>query len=337
MIASVLRRTLQAGLLITLVTALAACGTAAPQGTQGTAPAAQEAKGAEPSAKAKEVRIGFQKYGTMNFLKAEGKLDARLKEAGYTVNWTEFPGGPQLLEALNVGSLDLGHTGEAPPIFAQAAGAPLVYLAHEPASPKSEAILVPENSPLKSVAELKGKKVALNKGSNVHYLLVKQLEKAGLKYGDIQTVFLPPADARVAFERGSVDAWVIWDPFFAAAQTATKARVLADGTDVVSNHEFYLAARSFAENNREVTAILLEELNKVDEWAKTNQGELAKLLSPQLGIDIPSLETASKRREYGVLPIDDKVIAEQQKIADTFLQVGLIPKPIQVKEAVLSK
>ncbi|WP_426454091.1 sulfonate ABC transporter substrate-binding protein [Paenibacillus sp. S-38] len=339
MITAVLRRTLQAGLLMTLVTALAACGTSAPQGgdkAQGASPAGQEAKGAEPSAKAKEVRIGFQKYGTMNFLKAEGKLDKKLKDAGYSVTWTEFPGGPQLLEALNVGSLDLGHTGESPPIFAQAAGAPLVYLAHEPASPKSEAILVPENSPLKSVAELKGKKVALNKGSNVHYLLVKQLEKAGLKYSDIQTVFLPPADARVAFERGSVDAWVIWDPFFAAAQTATKARVLADGTDTVSNHEFYLAARGFAENNREVTSILLEELNKVDEWAKTNQGELAKLLSPQLGIDIPSLELASKRREYGVLPIDDKVIAEQQKIADTFLDVGLIPKPIQIKEAVLS-
>ncbi|MCZ8522742.1 MULTISPECIES: sulfonate ABC transporter substrate-binding protein [Paenibacillus] len=340
MIASMLRRTLQASVLLTLVTALGACGTASPQGgekAQGAAPAAQDAKGKETSAKAKDVRIGFQKYGTMNFLKAEGKLDKKLKDAGYTVTWTEFPGGPQLLEALNVGSLDLGHTGESPPIFAQAAGAPLVYLAHEPASPKSEAILVPQNSPLKSVAELKGKKVALNKGSNVHYLLVKQLEKAGLKYGDIQPVFLPPADARVAFERGSVDAWVIWDPFLAAAQTATKAKVLADGTDTVSNHEFYIASRSFAENQSEVTSILLEELNKVDEWAKTNQGELAKLLSPQLGIDIPSLEQASKRREYGVLPIDDKVIAEQQKIADTFLDVGLIPKPIQIKEAVLSK
>lgn len=286
---------------------------------------------------AKVVRIGFQKYGTMNFLKAQGVLEEKLGKEGVKVEWTEFPGGPQLLEALNVESIDIGHTGEAPPIFAQAAGAPLVYLAHEPPSPQGEAILVPQGSPIKSVADLKGRKVALNKGSNVHYLLVKLLENAGLQYKDVETVFLPPADARVAFERGSVDAWVIWDPFLAAAQTATKAAILADGKGVVSNHEFYLASRSFAEKNPEITGTLLEELNKVDGWAKSNQKELAKLLSAQLGIDVPSLELASGRREYGVQHISEKVIAEQQRIADTFEKLGLIPKPIQVKEAVLSK
>jgi sulfonate transport system substrate-binding protein len=291
-------------------------------------------KGGDP---AKVVRIGFQKYGTMNFLKAQGGLEEKLGKEGVKVEWTEFPGGPQLLEALNVGSIDIGHSGEAPPIFAQAAGTPLVYLAHEPPSPQGEAILVPQGSPIKSVADLKGKKVTLNKGSNVHYLLVKLLEKAGLQYKDVETVFLPPSDARVAFERGSVDAWVIWDPFLAAAQTGAKGTILADGKDVVSNHEFYLASRSFAEKNPEIIDALLEELNKVDEWAKSNQKELAKLLSAQLGIDVPSLEMASGRREYGVQQISEKVIAEQQRIADSFEKLGLIPKPIQVKEAVLSK
>src|SRR4051812_8635335 len=113
------------------------------------------------------VRVGYQKYGTFLLLKARGLLETKLEPLGYTVSWTEFPGGPQLLEALNVGALDFGITGEAPPIFAQAAGAPLVYVAHEPAAPLSEAILVPKGSPITSVAELKGKKVALNKGSNV--------------------------------------------------------------------------------------------------------------------------------------------------------------------------
>jgi sulfonate transport system substrate-binding protein len=307
---------------------------AAPAKTADARPAPSQTKAPE---KPKQVHIGFQKYGTVNFLKAQGNLDKKLAEAGYSVTWIEFPGGPQLLEALNVGSIDLGHAGEAPPIFAQAAGTPLVYLAHEPASPKGEGILVPQNSPIQSVKELKGKKVVLNKGSNVHYLLIKALEQAGLKYGDVQTVFLPPADARVAFERGSVDAWVIWDPFFAAAQTATKARVLTDGAGLVSNQEFYLASRSFVQNNGDAVKIFQDELNKVDSWAKSNQTELSKLLSPQLGVDLPSLDLASGRREYGVLPIDDKVIAEQQRIADTFLQVGLIPKAIQVKDAVLSK
>lgn len=167
---------------------------------------------------AKTLRIGFQKYGTLTIVRALGDLDKRLAAQGITVKWTEFPAGPQLLEGLNVGSIDFGTVGEAPPVFAQAAGAALVYVGNEPPSPTSEAILVPKDSPIKRVADLKGKKVALNKGSNVHYLLFKQLERAGVPYADVNVAYLTPADARAAFERGSVDAWVIWDPFQAAAE-----------------------------------------------------------------------------------------------------------------------
>ncbi|TVX89606.1 sulfonate ABC transporter substrate-binding protein [Paenibacillus agilis] len=287
--------------------------------------------------KAKVIRIGYQKYGVPNFLKVRGGLEKRLEQDGVAVEWTEFPGGPQLLEALNVGSIDLGHTGEAPPIFAQAAGAPLVYLAHEASRPHSEAILVLQDSPVQSVADLKGKKIALNKGSNVHYLLVKLLEQAGLQYSDVKPVFLPPADARAAFERGSVDAWAIWDPYLASAQKNLDVRIVADGEGVVNNFEFYLAVRSFAENNPDIIDALFEELNKAGDWANANHKELAKLLSPQLGIDIPSLELASSRREYNSVPISDNVIAEQQKVADTFAKLGLIPQPIQVKEALSNR
>jgi sulfonate transport system substrate-binding protein len=315
-----------------LVTALSGCGSASKAVTGSADTKAPETAKTEKST---TIRIGYQKYGTVNFLKANGELDKVLKEKGITIQWTEFPGGPQLLEAMNVGSIDVGHTGEAPPIFAQAAGTPLVYLGHEPASPASEAILIPEKSEIKSVAELKGKKVALNKGSNVHYLLVKQLEKAGLKYEDIQVVFLPPADARAAFEKGSVDAWVIWDPFFAAAETSAKAKILADGKDTVANHEFYLATRSYAQSNPETVKTLLEQLAKVDTWSKDHPKELSETLSPQLGIDVPSLERAAKRRTYGIQPIDDALLSEQQKIADSFFKLGLIPKEINVKDAVL--
>src|ERR1700683_2795901 len=151
----------------------------------------------------KVVRVGYQKYGTFLLLKARGLLEKKLEPLGFSVAWTEFPGGPQLLEALNVGALDFGIPGEPPPIFAQAAGAPLVYVGNEPPAPRGEAILVPKDSPIHSVADLKGKSIALNKGSNVHYLLVKALEKAGVKYSDIEPVFLAPADARAAFERGA--------------------------------------------------------------------------------------------------------------------------------------
>ena len=281
------------------------------------------------------IRIGYQKYGTLVLLKARGGLEKRLAPLHVQVSWTEFPAGPQLLEGLNVGSIDFGTVGEAPPIFAQAAGADLVYVGNEPPASTGEAILVPKNSPIKSVAELKGKKVALNKGSNVHFLLVKLLEKAGVQYTDIDAVFLTPADARAAFERGSVDAWAIWEPFLAAAQTQTGARILADGNGVVSNHQFFLASRPYASKRVDVVAIVLEELAAVDQWAKANLKDAATALSPQIGLDQPTLELALSRGGYGVTPVSDAVLAEQQAIADSFYKLKLIPKRINVRAATL--
>lgn len=281
------------------------------------------------------VRIGYQKYGTLTLLKGRGTLERRLADKGVDVKWTEFPAGPVLLEGLNVGSIDFGTVGEAPPIFAQAAGANLVYVGNEPPSPSSEAIVVPKDSKLRSVADLKGRKVVLNKGSNVHYLLVKALEKAGLQYKDIEAVFLPPADARAAFERGSVDAWVIWDPFLAAAEKQLGARVLADGSGIVANHQFYLAARGYAQKNPEIVSIIIDELAKVDAWGLKNPKEVAAILAAQTGLEVPVVELAASRYSYGVQAVTPQVIEQQQKVADTFASLKLIPKPIAVKDALL--
>jgi sulfonate transport system substrate-binding protein len=281
----------------------------------------------------KEVRIGYQKYGTLTLLKGRGTLDKRLAEKNIAVKWTEFPAGPQLLEGLNVGSIDFGTVGEAPPIFAQAAGANLVYVGNEPPSPESEAIVVPKGSTLKSVTELKGKKVVLNKGSNVHYLLVKALEKAGVDYRSLQIVYLPPADARAAFERGAVDAWVIWDPFLAAAQAATGARTLVDGSGLVDNHQFYLASRDLAAREPGTIHAIIEELDAADRWAAGNQEEVARLFGPRVGIPAPVLQVALERMGYGVATVTDEVLDKQQRIADTFHELGLIPKSITVRDA----
>lgn len=279
------------------------------------------------------LRIGFQKYGTLTILKARGDLDRRLASQGIAVKWVEFPAGPVLLEGLNVGSIDFGTVGEAPPIFAQAAGADLVYVANQPPAPAGEAIVVPKGSTIRSVAELKGRKIALNKGSNVHYLLVKALEKAGLQYRDVQVVFLPPADARAAFERGAVDAWVIWDPFLAAVEKQLGARQLADGTGLVANHQFYLASRAYADKHPQVIQAVIEELARLDRWAESNARAVAELLAPQIGLAPDITQLAATRFAYGIVPITSQVAAEQQKIADVFHQLKLIPKAIRIADA----
>jgi len=283
-------------------------------------------------APARQLRIGNQK-GPLSVLKGRGTLEKRLAPLGVTVKWTEFTAGPVQLEALNVGSIDFGDVGEAPPIFAQAAGAPLAYVAATVPRPKAEAVLVPKGSAIKTVADLKGKKIALNKGSNVHYFIVKLFEKHGLPYTDLNLVYLPPADARAAFEKGSVDAWVIWDPFLAAAEKSLDARILADPTGVVGNRGYYFSSLDYVARNADVLAIAVEEINKIDVWGAANKGDYAGELATLWGLPRPVADLSVGRVDYGTAAITKAILAEQQQIADTFFALKLIPKKINVLEA----
>lgn len=283
-----------------------------------------------------EVTIGYQKTGSLNLLRLRGGLEPGLAKLGVRVKWVGFPAGPQLLEALNAGSIDFGHTGEAPPILAQAAGVPFVYVGYEPARPRAEAILVPPGSPLKSVAELKGKRIALNKGSNVHYLLVRALERAGVRYDEFRPVFLPPADARAAFEGGSIDAWAAWDPYYAEAEARANARVLSDGDGLVANREFLLATRVFARDHPDLVAAILDGLRGQADWTRSHPDEVARLFGDEIGLEVATVRRAIDRKAFGVSPMDDAVVIEQQHVADVFAELGLIPAKLRVSEAVLA-
>ena len=262
-------------------------------------------------------------------------LEKALAAQGVQVKWVEFPAGPQLLEGLNVGSVALGEAGEAPPIFAQAANSNVVYVANQPPAPRAEALIVPKNSNLKTIQDLKGKRVVLNKGSNVHYLLLKVLEANQLKLSDIQVVYLPPADARAAFERGAVDAWVIWDPFFAAAEQQLGARVLATGDKLVSNHQFYLADRKFAQQHPDILKTVVNKLNQTTTWVAQHQAQAAQLLQQPTGLPIEVLSRSISRMGFGVQPISTEVAQQQQFVADAFYQQKLIPNKIDIQTAIL--
>jgi len=282
----------------------------------------------------KELRIAFQKGSVgLSLLKQRGTLERRLP--GVAVKWIEFPAGPQLLEALAVGSADIGAVGDTPPIFAQAAGKDLVYVGVEPPRPDSSAILVAKDSPIKSLSDLKGRKVAFQKGSSAHYLTVRALEKAGLAYTDIEPVYLPPADARAAFERGSVDAWAIWDPYFAAAEQVPSTRVLVTGRDLTSNNSFYIATRDFAARNAESIGILFDELNQTDAFAHARRREAAALYASFAGLDPKVVETVFARRaRANIGPLTPAIVEDQQRVADAFYALALIPRAVRVSEVV---
>ena len=287
-------------------------------------------------AAAREFRIGYQKAAnTLVLLKAHGTLEKRLAPRGITVKWTEFPAGPQLLEGLNVGAIDFGYVGEAPPVFAQAAGANFVYTAYEIPTPHAEGILVPQDSPIKTLADLKGKKIVLNKGSDVHWFLIAALQKNGLKYSEIQPIFLAPADARAAFERRAVDAWAIWDPFLEAAKRQSNARLLADAEGIASHHQFFLSARPFAQQNSDVLAVMMDEIGKEGAWVRGHYEEAAAQLAPIQGLDADVIEPGLRHYAHIYKPIDASVLAEQQRIADAFSELRIIPTRIVTKDATL--
>ncbi|MFS2225923.1 sulfonate ABC transporter substrate-binding protein [Pantoea sp. B65] len=281
----------------------------------------------------KTVNIGYQKANIFALLKYRGTLDEQFKQQGIAVRWVEFPAGPQMLEGLNVGSIDLAATGDAPPTFAQAAQADLVYLAHSPANPKTEAIVVPENSAIKTVADLKGKRVALNKGSDVNYLLVSALEAAGLSYQDITPVYLPPADARAAFQRGAVDAWVIWDPYYAEVETNAKARLIKNAEGLVPHYTFYLASRKFADSYPQTAKQVVDELGSLSDWANNHPQEAAKILATSTGLPQPIWQRALARMPYGAQRMTPEVFKQQQALADKFTQIGLLPVKVDVSSA----
>ena len=284
-------------------------------------------------ADAAELRIGYQKSSVNLMVVRERKLlEARLP--GTRLKWVEFPAGPQILEALAVDSLDFGFTGDTPPVFAQAAGKDIWYAGLEPPKPTSSAILVPADSPIRTLADLKGKRVGFQKGSSAHFLVVRGVEKGGLQWSDITPLYLTPSDGRAAFERGALDAWGIWDPYYAAAEIDGRARVLSTGVGLTSNNSYYLASRALTRDARTLKA-LFDSLSEADAWVKGNRTETAHFLSVASGLPLSTTIRFIERRTAGpITRLKDADIADQQRVADTFTRLGLIPKPIRVADVV---
>lgn len=276
------------------------------------------------------LRIGYQKSSTLiTLLKANGELEKELAAAGVKVSWHEFTSGLPLLEALNVGGVDFSaDVADTVPVFAQAAGAKLVYVAEEAPSPAAQAILAPANSDLTSLEQLKGRKIAVTKGAGSHYLLLAALAKAGLSAKDVSPAYLTPADGRAAFIGGKVDAFVTWEPFLASTQAQSGARILADGAGLASYKRYYLSTEGYANRGGKALEIIFANLKSTGTWIKAHPKEAAAQLSALWNIDAPIVETGNGRRSYAVGPVTREGLGEQQKIADAFFAEGLFPKKV---------
>ncbi len=277
-----------------------------------------------------QFRIGYQK-GSVSLVLAKTHQMLEKRYPQTRITWVEFPAGPQMLEALNVGSIDLGSTGDLPPLFAQAAGADLLYVGQEPPKPKAEVILVAANSPIQRVADLKGRKVAFQKGSSSHNLLLRALQQAGLTFNDITPVYLTPADARAAFAQHNVDAWAIWDPYYSAAQLQGGVRVLKDGTTLNQTGSFYLAARTYAEANPAFIRDVLTQLTAADALTRSDRDRSVTLLANAMGLPEPVIATYLSHRPVTVIePVDARTANAQQETADLFYENRLLPKKLDI-------
>jgi len=282
---------------------------------------------------AKSLRVGVQKGAALVVAAKQNRtLETLLKPLGVDVQWFEFAFGPPLLEAMRVGSVDIGSVGDTPPIFAQAARANLLYVAAAPSG--ESAILVPSGSTVQTLHDLKGRKIAFARGSSAHNLTVAALEKAGLGYDAIEPLYLAPADAAAAFERGSVDAWTIWDPYYALYETRPGVRVLARSTEITTQNSYFMANGAYTEANPRIIASVVAEFARIGEWAASHRDDVAKLVAAETGVPLAATLRALERNPLRVLPMSEAFARVQQEEADRFRGLGLIPRPIKVREII---
>lgn len=285
----------------------------------------------------KTLTLGFQKSAA-NFLVARQQKILEQEFPQTKIEWKDFPAGPQLLEALSVGAVDVGVVGNTPPIFAQAAGKELTYVGYEVQPTVNQAILIHKDSSIKNIQDLKGKRIALQKGSNMHEFLANVLNKAGLKWSDIEPIWLPPADAGAAFDKKSVDAWAIWEPNLTTAIETTQAKTLIDGQVFPKTYLYYVAHPTFAQAHPDAIKKVIKSLNQADEWIIKNPDEALKTYVASTGLDkkIAQIVLNKRLKPSLVYPINEEVIKSQQKIADLFYSEKLLPKQINIQDAVLN-
>jgi sulfonate transport system substrate-binding protein len=317
------RRPLLAAVAAVAVVALTGCAAstpaAAPAADKATVPAAIPAK----QLTGLTLRVGDQKAGLQALLKAAGELD----NVPYKIAWSTFTAGPPLLEAVNAGAVDIGGVGNTPPIFSAAAGGKIAIVSASHDSAAGDALLVPKGSTVRTVADLKGKRVAVATGSSAHGNLLLQLTKAGLTPSDIKTTFLAPSDGYAALSAGRVDAWAVWDPYTAQAEKELGARILVSGKGLANGLAFQVASRAALADAKRNSAIkdLVARTVRARIWAKSHQQEWAHEYAQMTGLPYAVTLASAQRSDDYPIALTPQIAASEQKLADAFAAAKVIP------------
>ncbi|MFG1793561.1 ABC transporter substrate-binding protein [Nocardia sp. NPDC049149] len=277
------------------------------------------------------LHLGDQKgTGLQALLTAAGELD----KTPYKIEWSQYTAGPPMLEAINSGAVDFGGVGNAPPVFAAAAKSAIKIVSAYQSGKDGQAVVVPKDSPLRTPEDLRGKKIAVTKGSSAHHHLLTVLTKAGIKWDQIEPQFLQPADALAALTTGRVDAWDIWDPYTAQAQQQANARILVDGNGYIPGDVFYVAGDK-ALNNKGTTAALrdlLARIGRAHTWVNDHPEQWAQTYAELTGLPYDVILTVVKRGRYLDHQLNPATIAAEQGVADAFSDAGLIPRKVDIAD-----
>ena len=275
------------------------------------------------------LRVANQKSTIKALLEASGES----QNVPYEIKWSEFPSASPLGEALNAGAVDVGALGDAPYVFALGAGASIKVISIIHAEGRNTtALLVPKDSPIKTAADLKGKKIVTGRGSIGHYLAIKALNDAGLTTQDVQFIFLLPAESRLVLDNGTADAWATWDPYTTVVTSQSNARVLVSGKHLLSNHLYFAATGQAIADKRVQLDDFVARIDRAYAWANTHPEQYAAAQAKITGLPLAVHIEVAQDTHLSPVTIDDTVIHGLQTTADTYVKEGLLSQHIDVSQ-----
>ncbi len=283
------------------------------------------------------LTLGYQKTGIPLVARQLRVFERRFEPLGISVEWAEFPSGLTLLQAIHSGDVAFGNAGNVGCIFLQASGGRVVYVAAQPSTRKSEGILVKADAPIRTLADLKGRRVGYARGSSSHNLVAAALEQQGLPIDAVTSINLGAADAAFAFDRDAIDAWAVWDPYLTLGQRRAPSRVVAYQGDVLRhNAGFLLAGSDFANAHPDHVRRLVDGSIEAGEWAKTHLDETTKALAAATGVPLDAMAEVNRNAGFDVGPLTPAILDAQQETADRLLRLGVVPRRVEVREIVWS-